>query len=113
NYLDVESLEALEFLLKGYGGTILFVTHDRQFIREIATRIINIENEKITDFDGSYEEYQEAKVKPEKEKDTQQDDLLLLETKISEVLSRLSVEPSEALEKEFQALLKKKQNLEN
>jgi len=111
NYLDIESLEALEMLLKEYEGTVIFITHDRQFIREIATRIIKIENGTITDFEGSYEEYQEAKIPDEK--DIQQDDLLLLETKISEILSRLSVEPSEALEKEFQTLLKKKQNLEN
>jgi len=111
NYLDIESLEALEMLLKEYEGTILFVTHDRHFIQEIATRMINIENGELTVFDGSYEEYKS--VETTNEKNAQQDDLLLLETKISEVLSRLSTEPSETLEKEFQDLLKEKQRLEN
>lgn len=111
NYLDVESLEALETLLNDYEGTIIFITHDRQFTRNIATRIIEIESEQITIFDGTYDEYKSSQTK--NEKNSQEEDLLLLETKISEVLSRLSVEPSEELEKEFQNLIKEKRRLED
>lgn len=110
NYLDVESLEALETLLQDYEGTIIFVTHDRQFTQNIATHILEIENEQITFFDGSYEEYKSSQT--QHEKCSRKDELLLLETKISDVLSRLSVEPSEELEKEFQQLLKEKQKLQ-
>lgn len=110
NYLDVESLEALETLLQDYEGTIIFVTHDRQFIQNIATHILEIENEQITFFDGSYEEYKSSQIQCEK--CSRKDELLLLETKISDVLSRLSVEPSEELEEKFQILLKEKQKLQ-
>ena len=40
NHLDVFTLEALEELLAGYGGTLLFVSHDRAFVRAVATRIV-------------------------------------------------------------------------
>ena len=110
NYLDVESLEALETLLNEYEGTIIFVSHDRQFIKNIATRILEIQNKELTFFEGTYKQYKTHQ--SEEKRDLQQDASLLLETKISEVLSRLSVEPSEELEREFQELMKEKRKLE-
>src|SRR5699024_8377683 len=99
-------LEALEGLLSEYEGTIIFVSHDRQFIENVATRIVEIRNKELTFFDGTYKQYKSHQ--PSKERDSKQDESLLLETKISEVLSRLSVEPSEELEREFQELIKEK-----
>lgn len=110
NFLDVESLEALEALLSGYEGTIIFVSHDRQFIGNIATRILEIQNRELMLFDGTYKQYKSHY--PSEERDLKQDESLLLETKISEVLSLLSVEPSEALESEFQRLVKEKRELD-
>src|SRR5699024_1450141 len=110
NYLDVESLEALEVLLSEYEGTILFVSHDRKMIENIATRIVDIQNKELIFFDGTYKQYKSHQ--SSKERDSKQDEFLLLETKISEVLSRLSVEPSEELEMEFQKLIKEKRELD-
>ncbi|MDQ0155701.1 Vga family ABC-F type ribosomal protection protein [Robertmurraya andreesenii] len=111
NFLDIEAVEALESLLLEYSGTILFVSHDRRFISNIATRILIIEDERIHLFEGTYNEYKNYT--PAIERNSAEDEKLLIETKISEVLSRLSIEPTEELEKEFQQLLKKKRALEN
>ena len=109
NFLDIESLEALETLMKTYHGTILFVTHDRMLVKEIATKIIEIKDEKVTVFDGSYDEYEEWL--ENKSKSNNDDKLLLIETKISDVLGKLSLEPSQELEDEFQRLLEEKKRL--
>lgn len=109
NFLDMEAVEALESLLKEYEGSVIFVSHDRRFIENIATRILTIRNQKIELFEGNYQQYKLNQVG--KTRDTKEDKLLLLETKISEVLSRLSIEPSEELEIEFQKLLKEKREL--
>lgn len=111
NFLDVYALEALEKLLKAYEGTVLFVSHDRSFIQFIADRIVAIENQRIIDFKGNYQRFINREEQPEV--DTKQQQLLLIETKISEVLSKLSIEPDDELEKEFQKLLKEKKNLLN
>uniref|UniRef100_UPI0030158DBF ATP-binding cassette domain-containing protein n=1 Tax=Oceanobacillus massiliensis TaxID=1465765 RepID=UPI0030158DBF len=106
NFLDIEAVEALENLLEDYEGTILVVTHDRRFIQSIANRILSIENNEITLFDGSYEAF--TNYKPEQEASSLEQELLLIETKITEILSKLSIEPTDSLEKEFQALLAEK-----
>ncbi|MDD3154534.1 MAG: ATP-binding cassette domain-containing protein [Victivallaceae bacterium] len=61
NHLDLESIEALNYALTLYGNTVLFVSHDREFIRSLATRIIEIDDGKITDFPGTLEEFEEFK----------------------------------------------------
>lgn len=111
NFLDIQSLEALETLLQAYEGTVIFVTHDRMFTRKIATKILAISNQEITVFDGTYDAYEDRL--NEQIKKSHEDELLLLETKISDVLSRLSIEPSEELEKIFQSLIKEKRILES
>lgn len=106
NFLDTAALEALEKLLKEYEGSIIVVSHDRRFVASIAIRILEIRDENIHLFEGTYQEYKESQL--QREADAHQDDYLLLETKISEVLSRLSIDPSEALEREFQELMREK-----
>lgn len=111
NFLDIKATEVLESLLKEYNGTVLFVSHDRRFIENLATKILIIEQQKITVFDGDMKQYQhQAQAQPNKKRNDQ-DQKLLIETKITEVLSRLSIEPSEELEQEFQLLLQQKRNL--
>src|SRR5699024_6016532 len=56
NYLDIASLEALETLLTDYVGAVIFVTHDRMFVRNVATKILEVKNKHIRIFDGTYEE---------------------------------------------------------
>lgn len=109
NYLDIYALEALEELLKEYDGTILFVSHDRMFVRKIAKRILAIVNEEIIDFQGNYDSFNHRKEEPAV--DTKEQQLLVIETKISEVLSKLSIEPDDELEQEFQILLNEKKKL--
>jgi ATPase subunit of ABC transporter with duplicated ATPase domains len=57
NHLDMESIESLNSALEKYTGTLIFVSHDREFVSSLATRIIDMKPEGITDFKGSYEEY--------------------------------------------------------
>jgi ATPase subunit of ABC transporter with duplicated ATPase domains len=57
NHLDMESIEALNLALENYPGTLIFVSHDRDFVSSLATRVIEMTPEKIIDFNGSYEEY--------------------------------------------------------
>lgn len=59
NHLDLESIEALNYALSVFDGTILFVSHDREFVSSLATRIIEVTPEGIIDFPGTYEEYLE------------------------------------------------------
>ena len=57
NHLDLESIEALVEGLKAYTGTLIVVSHDRWFIGQLATRIVDIEPAGIVDYQGTYEEY--------------------------------------------------------
>jgi len=57
NHLDMESIEALNLALEHYEGTLIFVSHDREFVSSLANRIIEIKDDKLVDFQGSYDEY--------------------------------------------------------
>lgn len=57
NHLDLESIEALVAGLRNYDGTLIFVSHDRWFVSELATRIVEIKPAEILDYQGTYEEY--------------------------------------------------------
>jgi ATPase subunit of ABC transporter with duplicated ATPase domains len=57
NHLDMESIEALNLALEHYDGTIIFVSHDREFVSSLATRVIEIKDKSLVDFQGTYEEY--------------------------------------------------------
>ena len=57
NHLDMESIESLNLALENYAGTLLFVSHDREFVSSLATRVIEMTESGIVDFKGNYEEY--------------------------------------------------------
>ena len=57
NHLDMESIEALNLALENYPGTLIFVSHDREFVSSLATRIIELSADGVTDFSGSYDDY--------------------------------------------------------
>ncbi|MDH5517252.1 MAG: ABC-F family ATPase [Gammaproteobacteria bacterium] len=57
NHLDMESIEALNLALDNYEGTLIFVSHDREFVSSLATRIIELTPTGVVNFSGSYEEY--------------------------------------------------------
>jgi ATPase subunit of ABC transporter with duplicated ATPase domains len=57
NHLDMESIESLNLALENYPGTLIFVSHDREFVSSLATRILEITPNRIVDFRGTYDEY--------------------------------------------------------
>jgi ATPase subunit of ABC transporter with duplicated ATPase domains len=62
NHLDMESIESLQLALDKYKGTLLFVSHDREFVSALATRVWEIQsNGEVTDYRGPYEEYLASK----------------------------------------------------
>ncbi|MFD2924001.1 ribosomal protection-like ABC-F family protein [Halobacillus naozhouensis] len=109
NYLDIEAVEELGSLLHDYSGTVMLVSHDRRLLEHVATKVFAIRNKRIHSFEGSYLDY--TKTEPQKDHDPLEDQLLKIETKITDVLSRLSIEPSEKLEEEFQQLLHEKKEI--
>jgi ATP-binding cassette, subfamily F, member 3 len=58
NHLDVESIEALEDAIEAYEGTVLLVSHDRAFLRELATRVWSFDGTRLRDFDGPFVEWE-------------------------------------------------------
>ena len=60
NHLDLESIEALVEGLKAYAGTLILVSHDRWFVGQLATRVLEIRADGITDYPGTYDEYVHA-----------------------------------------------------
>ena len=61
NHLDMESIESLNLALDNYKGTLIFVSHDREFVSSLATRILEITPQGVVDFRGDYEEYLKSK----------------------------------------------------
>lgn len=57
NHLDMESIEALNLALENYPGTLLFVSHDREFVSSLATRILELTADGVVDFSGTYDDY--------------------------------------------------------
>ncbi len=116
NYMDINSLEVVENVLKDYYSTLLFVSHDRRFVDSIADHIMTIENHKIKMFKGSYKEYLDSKNRcTDKGKEEIKNEIFVLQNRLSEVIGRLSM-PSKkddivALDGEYNELLSKLKNL--
>ena len=60
NHLDMESIEALNLALENYPGTLIFISHDREFVSSLATRIIELTPNGVIDYSGTYDEYLDA-----------------------------------------------------
>ena len=112
NFLDIESIEALEKLMKEFKGTILFVTHDKNLVDNIATDIMIVENKKIIEFEGNYTKYLEYKENRNKKVSNNS---LLLDIKLAEITSKLSIckdeKEKKKLEEEYRELLKERKNI--
>ena len=63
NHLDLESIEALNYALDLFPHAIIFVSHDKEFVNSIATRIFEVSNKKITDYRGNLNEFEKWKAK--------------------------------------------------
>ncbi|WP_286267497.1 ATP-binding cassette ATPase Uup [Thalassotalea atypica] len=61
NHLDIKSVLWLENFLKDFTGTIVFISHDRAFIRSLATRIVDLDRGNLTSYPGNYDTYVEQK----------------------------------------------------
>jgi len=66
NHLDMESIEALNLALEHYAGTLIFISHDRDFVSSLATRIIDMTPDGIIDYRGTYDEYLRSQESEEK-----------------------------------------------
>ena len=61
NHMDMETIESLQIGLEHYPGTLLFVSHDREFVSGLATRILELRPDgTLSDFRGTYDEYLSA-----------------------------------------------------
>ena len=89
NHLDLFTLEELERLLSGYGGTLLFVSHDEEFIRKTATRILTFDHQKLVPFEGTLEQMNASR-----EQNRSEEDLRLavstLEMRLAALSARMS-----------------------
>jgi len=118
NYLDIYSVEAMEEAIKEYKGTVLFVSHDKRFLEEVADTIMYIENYKIRTYNGKYNEYVNNKneLKDRKTKNIEEKKAIL-EYRITELLGKLSIttDPKEMkiLDEEYKNILKKLKKLRN
>lgn len=103
NYLDIDAVEALEELLITYEGVVLFASHDKKFIQNLAEQLLIIENNKVKKFEGTYIEYLKIKDKPKlntNEKELKEKKMIL-EMQISSLLSKISMEENEEKNKEL------------
>jgi ATPase subunit of ABC transporter with duplicated ATPase domains len=57
NHMDMETIESLNLALENYPGTLLFVSHDREFVSSLATRVIELTADGVVNFSGNYDEY--------------------------------------------------------
>lgn len=89
NHLDLFTMEELEKLLSGYGGTLLFVSHDEEFIRKTATRIVCFENGRLKTFEGGWEEMKSPQQKNRAEEDRKLE-ISRLEMQMAVLSARLS-----------------------
>lgn len=112
NYLDLPSIEALESVLSDYDGTLLFASHDRQFINKVATHLMVFEQGGIRMFEGNYDQYREAGQAEETQYRQNPEDRMVLENRLAEVLGKLSVakDPDEYArwDEEYRRLLRMK-----
>lgn len=110
NHMDIVSKERFESILETYKGTILFVSHDRYFVRKIASRIIAFENNTIEYYNGGYDYYMEKRPKKVEEviikKETNKKEKVKKVDNLSEIKKEYK-----ALEKEIMKLEKEKTSI--
>ncbi|MGI6239441.1 MAG: ribosomal protection-like ABC-F family protein [Christensenellales bacterium] len=110
NHIDVFTLEALQDVLSEYAGTLLFVSHDRRFVREIAQRLVFFEARSLVTFEGDMEQYEKSRAV-----NRPQEDLRLLETtlqmRMAALVARMSApkkgDSPEKLNDEYDALARR------
>lgn len=116
NFLDIPTREAIEEALLNYNGAILFVSHDRYFVKKLAKEIWSIDDGKMIVYLGNYEYYLSKKVSPKKNKNNINEKILALEMELSNLSFKLlnsTDEEKEILDKKYIQLAKDLAHLKN
>ncbi|WP_061215371.1 P-loop NTPase family protein [Syntrophomonas wolfei] len=116
NHLDVHSREALEESLRQFPGSILLITHDRYFLEQICDGMLVFEQQRIMRIEGNSAKKQFAETRADSVKTSNDEETLVLETRISWVLGQLNrYKPGDpkytALDKEYSELIQRKNAL--
>ena len=113
NFLDIESIEGLELLIKQYAGTVLLISHDKRFVDNVCDDIILFKDKKLVQFDGNYSDYLKYEENKDKNK-ALSNDRLVLEFRLTKLDSEISLENDSnkklLLEKEREEILLKLKN---
>ncbi|RIW35078.1 ABC transporter ATP-binding protein [Bacillus salacetis] len=114
NHVDLDTLQAMEGLLRDYPGTVLVISHDRAFLDNVADKLWRFQDGTITMFDGGLQQSEEWSRQPTKA-DENEEEILMLETKMTELISRLSIpSPSDdvsLIEGQYQEVLRQLKEL--
>ena len=89
NHLDLFTMESLEALLSGYGGTLLLVSHDRAFVSAVATRLLMLENGRLSVFEGTAEQ-KRADAARDRSDEARKLEISALEMRLAALSARLS-----------------------
>ena len=107
NHLDLFTMESLENMLRDYGGTLLFVSHDRAFVSAVATRVLTIRDGGISTFEGTVAE-QDADAARDRSSESGQLEISAVEMRMAALAARLSAprkgDRPDVLNAEYQAL---------
>jgi macrolide transport system ATP-binding/permease protein len=109
NYLDMSSINALQNILYEYEGTVLFVSHDKAFVNGITDRLLLIKNERIIEFEGNLEAYEEKFNNTKRCEESNKTQKMLLQMRIADVTSKISQggKDIDKLEEEYRELISK------
>ena len=95
NHLDIDSREELETFLKEFEGTLFFVSHDRYFINNIASRVVELSLGCLTSYDGNYEHYKEKTLNIKEEKEKRDKEKKIIKSKVTVILKSTESENGE------------------
>ena len=113
NFLDIESIEGLELLIKQYAGTVLLISHDKRFVDNVCDNIIIFKDKKLVQYDGNYSDYLKYEENKDKNK-VLSNDRLVLEFRLTKLDSEIALENDAnkklLLEKEREEILSKLKN---
>jgi macrolide transport system ATP-binding/permease protein len=113
NYLDMPSIEALENTLSDYEGTVLFTSHDKAFVNNVANRLLLIQNHRIIEFEGNLQALEDNQTSSNNN-DNMEIQKSILQMRITEIISKMSLPNSnkEALEAEYQSVIAQYRKIE-
>ena len=89
NHLDLFTLQALEPLLSGYGGTLLFVSHDQAFVSAVATRVLTLEQGRLSTFEGTLGDM-EAESRRDRDREAAKLQISALEMRLAALAARMA-----------------------